>query len=333
MTPTSFYNQRNEAVFGKITGTNIGYIYAHRCTDSLSKQFLEAVTELTVRNPSDALIIDLRRNDGGGIFAFAPGWSQLYDKSVRWLSVAIRDTTNPANRNAMIRLENAEQGYEQSLTTGPERFFTWYKYRPRFFDKPIAVLAGPGSVSAGDLFVHAFRYHPRARIFGKPSNGAFGPRQPWRISDDTLNISFTMPAVNFYDVRTKNLLGGLAYPIDEEVWLTPKNVAAGDDDVVEAALRWIGKNSTNALPSILSVRAFPNPFIDQLSVRFSVARPQENVTISLSSVLGQVLTSYEQQYPEGEHVAVLSAPSLARGVYILTIQTRDKREVQQVIRN
>ncbi len=333
MTWDSFYQQRNEAIFGKITDTNIGYIYAHRCFDSLPRQFWEAVVELTDRNPSDALIIDLRRNDGGYLNAFGPGWAQLYDQSVRWLSIAIRDSNNQADRNALIRLENLEPVYEQGITTAPERFYTWYKYRPRLFDKPIAVLAGPGSASAGDMFVHLFRYHPRARIFGKPSNGAFGGRLPWKISNDTVNIAFTMPDANFYDVRTKKLLGGATYPIDEEVWLTPKNVIQGFDDVVEAAIRWISVNAPSAIPSFADTRAFPNPFTNELSVRLSINRPQEKVLIRLSSILGQEITSYEQEYEQGDHVAAVSTSALARGVYLLTIQTRDKREIIKVVKN
>lgn len=333
MTWSSFYTQRNEAIWGKITGTNIGYIYAHRCTDSLGKQFYNAVKELTQDNPSDALILDLRRNDGGGIFAFSPGWSQLYNQPVRWLSVAFRDTAKLYDRSAMIRIPEAEPSYEQSLTSAPERFFTWYRYQPKLYDKPIAVLAGPSSVSAGDLFVHAMRYHPRVRIFGKPSNGAFGSRLPWRISRDSVNISFTMPNVNFYDVRTGNWLGGRNYPIDDEVWLSQKNVIAGNDDVVEAAMRWIGTQSTKAVPSVISSRVYPNPFVEELSVRFNVTRESENVQIRLATVLSQSLTSFEEILPKGEHTIALRAPGLARGVYIVTIITRDKREVHRVVKN
>jgi hypothetical protein len=330
----SYYQQRNEAIWGRVEGTNIGYIYAHRCTDSLGRQFYNAVIELTQgNNPVDALILDLRRNDGGSISAFAPGWSQLYNQSVRWLSYAIRDTANVSNRNAMLKQEQLEPIYEQSLTTSPERFFTWYRYQPKFFDKPIAVLAGPGSVSAGDLFVHAMRYHPRARIFGKPSNGAFGSRQPWRISRDTVNINFTMPSVNFYDVRTKQFLGGRNYPIDEEVWLTQRNVLAGKDDVVEAAIRWIGTRKEAAVTSIVGTSAYPNPFTDKVSVRFNVARQSEKVTIRLMTMIGQELTSFEDSYPKGEHTVVLDAPNLSRGVYALTLQTQDKREIIKVVKN
>ncbi len=333
MSWTSFYQQRNEAIWGKVAGTNIGYIYAHRCTDSLGRQFYNAVKELTQDNPSDALILDLRRNDGGGIFAFSPGWSQLYNQSVRWLSVAFRDTAKPNDRTAMLRLPSAEPIYEQSLTTSPERSLTWYRYQPKLYDKPIAVLSGPGSVSAGDLFVHAMRYHPQVRIFGKPSNGAFGSRLPWRISRDTVNINFTMPNVNFYDVRTGNWLGGRNYPIDEEVWLTQKNVVMGNDDVVEAALRWIGTKNKNALASVISSRVYPNPFVEEVSVRFSIARESEAVQIRLSSVLGQELTSFNETLSKGEHIIVLRAPNLARGVYVVTIQTQDKRELHRLVKN
>ncbi len=40
-----------------------------------------------------------------------------------------------------------------------------------FFDKPIAILIGPGSISAGELEARRLSFHPNARIFGLPAPG------------------------------------------------------------------------------------------------------------------------------------------------------------------
>jgi len=47
--------------------------------------------------------------------------------------------------------------------------------RETYYDHPIAILTGPGAWSNGDWESLRSGFHPRARVFGKPSNGAFTP--------------------------------------------------------------------------------------------------------------------------------------------------------------
>jgi hypothetical protein len=64
-----------------------------------------------------------------------------------------------------------------------------------YYDRPIAVLTGPKSLSAGDIFPYLLKHHPRVRRFGRPTNGAFGTRtQLWSESDPyvgDLDVTFT----------------------------------------------------------------------------------------------------------------------------------------------
>src|SRR4029078_12266891 len=43
----------------------------------------------------------------------------------------------------------------------------------RSYNKPIAILDGPGAVSSGDDVALYMSYHPHARTFGKTTNTAF----------------------------------------------------------------------------------------------------------------------------------------------------------------
>jgi C-terminal processing protease CtpA/Prc len=105
-----------------------------------------------------------------------------------------------------------------------------------YYDRPIAVLIGPGSVSAGDLHAQRLLVHPMVRTFGKPSNGGFtlndnpdyGPR--W----------WTSRAIgSAYTVDGNRFLAHTGVPVDFEVWLNADDVAVGRDTVVETAIAWI----------------------------------------------------------------------------------------------
>jgi hypothetical protein len=113
------------------------------------------------------------------------------------------------------------------------------------YDKPIAVLTGPGAVSSGDQVALALSYHPMAKFFGKPTDGAFNSPTTWAIHDD---FYFGFAFYDAYlvsdttDHLTRNVFPGAAdFPSVpfEEIWLTPDSVAIGKDDVVEAAKTWL----------------------------------------------------------------------------------------------
>ena len=107
------------------------------------------------------------------------------------------------------------------------------------FDRPIAVLVGPGSVSSGEQVALRMTFHPRARLFGLSTNTAFNA--PAEVYSDgewqataAVADAFRLSAPG--DFLTHDLL-----PVDVEVWLSPGDVAAGHDTVVEAAIAWIGE--------------------------------------------------------------------------------------------
>jgi C-terminal processing protease CtpA/Prc len=101
------------------------------------------------------------------------------------------------------------------------------------------VLVGPRAISAGDLFPVYMTHHPRARRFGRITDGSFGSiTAPW-IPDpylDDLYMAYTYAAC--VDPELEWLQGAEVTP-ETEVWLEPDDGADGRDTVVEAALDWI----------------------------------------------------------------------------------------------
>jgi hypothetical protein len=114
---------------------------------------------------------------------------------------------------------------------------------------PIAVLVGPGAVSAGDLSSFWATFLPRSRTFGKSSATAFTlPTQPLLGSSLDLNPEWEtrVGEANAFEVGDPHVyLTHREFPVDELVWLEPDDVAAGKDTVVEAALRWIHEQIGN----------------------------------------------------------------------------------------
>jgi hypothetical protein len=111
------------------------------------------------------------------------------------------------------------------------------------YDGPIAVLVGPGAISAGDLSSIWASYFPRARTFGKTTAMAAGlPTQPALGTALDLHPEWfaTIAETNTYRVGApKDYLIHTDLPVDERAWLRPDDVAAGRDTVVEAALGWL----------------------------------------------------------------------------------------------
>jgi hypothetical protein len=111
------------------------------------------------------------------------------------------------------------------------------------YDGPIAVLVGPGAVSAGDLSAFWATFLPNARTFGKSTATAFTlPTQPLLGTSLDLNPEWEtrVGEANAFAVGDPHdYLTHREFPVDQLVWLKPHDVASGKDTVVEAAMRWI----------------------------------------------------------------------------------------------
>jgi len=207
--------------YGRIEGTNIGYIYVYNHGyAAVSSEFDAAVLALMGTN---GLIIDIRFNLGGR-YGLNAGMSRLMNHATL--------TMDGRARSSAVDLYSIGH-YNPSFWIGniPDDVGT-------FYDHPIAVLLGPNCGSYGDLTSWQFSYVSNARMFGQSPRAMFS------------GISGSQPSRTGYNMRCPNLTfvdhfapevprWGQEYPLDEAVWLTPDDVALGYDTVVKRARTWI----------------------------------------------------------------------------------------------
>jgi hypothetical protein len=226
--PEGACNNTNAVSWGVVEGTTIGYIYIWDfTTSSTAQRFADAVTDLRHTRKVSGLIIDLRMNWGGDVQNANAGLARLFgfDPTVNW-SFLTRSSTSDHLAFTPFQLD-------------------FFKFTPvgTTFDRPIAVLIGPGCLSAGDYNAFRLRFHPMARSFGKPTNGAFvaGPppeaqytgfvEQDWKY--------WYWPGFMLSLVPGEGPMIHKGVQPDESIWLTRQGVSRGEDDVVKRAIQWM----------------------------------------------------------------------------------------------
>ncbi len=219
------------ATWGIIEGTSIGYIYCIAMGWNVETEFYNAVDSIMHHNATTGLIIDFRMNTGGDMMLIYPGLELLF--AGNQYTVAYADRCSPDDRISMCNY------------LGPD-YTQIHGEHDSYYDKPIAILTGPGAVSAGDAIPLSLSLHPMAKTFGRPSSAAFnGPRDGaipfdfyFRYAEMDAYLATSTPQECLTHTEFP---GGPEYadiPY-ENVWLTQEGVVEGRDDVVEAASTWI----------------------------------------------------------------------------------------------
>jgi hypothetical protein len=255
--------------WGIIEGTRIGYIYGWGWFWDAEEEFYDAVRQLMYDDDTEGLIIDFRFNTGGNMFLSDRALELLFDQTIGTIDFAVR--CDDADHLGLCAVGNAEDYLIQGDPGS-------------FYDKPIAVLTGPGAVSSGDQVALRFKFHPNARFFGKSTNtlfsspdsiqllggrrgqawlGSFARADAFLVSElDDVPVVEDFPGLSDYHSRIHrhewwwwqdsagaavdqgavleaDFLTHDPLAVDYPVWLTPDDVAAGRDSVVEAAVQWI----------------------------------------------------------------------------------------------
>jgi carboxyl-terminal processing protease len=199
---------------------NIAYVALNSFEDeSLVKLFENALPKI---QKTGAMILDLRQNGGGDGSIGDRILAHLTARSFKGARWRTREYV-PA-----YRAWGREEGWHNSepeVTQGNPG---------SFYGKPIVLLIGPRTFSAGEDFTVAFDAMKRGKIAGEPSGGSTG--QP---------LPFNLPGGGWARVCTKrdSYPDGREFQPQVVVHPTVSDVRAGRDTVLEAALRELRKPS------------------------------------------------------------------------------------------
>ena|GEM_PF-2687776 len=225
--PSPWFYRSDLVRWGVIENTQIGYIYVYGWVEDAGNEFLEAVLALALsaNRQTEGLIIDFRMNIGGNMFLSNAGLNLLFKDRTPTISFAER--RDPADHFFM---EEPFEGYWRYyvISDKPDSFF---------YDRPIAVLTGPGAGSSGDQVALRMTFHPKARTFGKTTATAFNGPMLIDLPEDWSARYAVADAYRLTDPA--NFLTHDEFVVDFPVWLTEEDVAKGKDTVVEKAVRWI----------------------------------------------------------------------------------------------
>jgi len=231
--PMPDFDNRDLVTWGVVEGTRIGYIYVASWSEAaelgISRKFHDAIQTLMQEHDTEGLIIDYRLNTGGYMPVAHAGYSLLFGSPLAAVAFDVRG--DPNDHLSMV-----------PHPTFTARLFTIPGDPTTFYARPIAVLTGPGAWSNGDWESLRTALHPRARVFGKPTNGAFTPSDNPFLGAEW---HFSRATGSGYLLEGHRYLAHTSAPIDEEVWFTREDVAAGRDTVVAAAIDWIREAGGN----------------------------------------------------------------------------------------
>ncbi len=314
--------------WGLISGSQIGYVYVRAWTGTAGTEFDNAIDSLLTKHQTTGLIFDFRTNYGGSMSLAYPGLQRLFRRRTIY-TVAFAERCDTTDHLAMCPSPN-----------GPPLSYVIRGTATADYDHPIAVLVGPGAISSGDQVANLFRYHPRARFFGKSTSTAFNsptvlplPLSGWfalYATADAYRVS--VPG----DYLTHD-----EFPVDQPVWFAPDDVARGFDTVAGAAITWI--NGITGVEDAVAPRAglqpaAPNPFRRDTRLRFglSVAGPAKLEVFDLAGRRLRVLLD-ERSLTAGTHAATWDGRDQAghlvqAGVYLCRLETGSHSEMRRIVR-
>ncbi len=214
-----FVSQLGDYVsWGIIDGTQVGYIYVGALTSdwqpNLSTEFFNAADSLMHHFDTDGLILDIRLNYGGMIETANLALSLLFNSRVASLG---SDQRGPDTSN---HFQMVPYTSPTIIPGDPETIY----------DRPIAVLTGPGTISMGEQLAYRMQLHPMSRQFGKPTAGAISYTSGSFPLGGYTNWHICYTLANCYPAgQPGNYLAHTGLLPDEEVWLTKDDVANGEE--------------------------------------------------------------------------------------------------------
>ena len=312
--------------WGIVEGTQIGYIYVTAWTYDpiyqISQQFYNAIDSLMHHNETIGMIIDFRLNLGGGGTS-NNGFSLLFNTSFNTLNMDIR-CGDPNDHFSMC-----------NHPTITYLLFRIYGNPNNYYDKPIAVLTGPGTVSAGDFESRRLKFHPMAKFFGKSSSGAYCTASYPDLGHP--DWFFYLSTGNGYVISDHQYLAHTELDMYKEVWLTQEGVVNNKDDVVEAAIEWINdstsvaENNDKIILDYSLGNNYPNPFNPTTKISYQI--PEASfVTLKIYDVLGnEIVTLVNEEKSAGDYKTQLSGMRLTSGIYFYQLKAGNFVETKKML--
>lgn len=133
----------------------------------------------------------------------------------------------------------------------------------------------------------------------------------------------------------------VGFEVDEEVWLTPDDVAQGHDTVVERAIEWIqnlGERRYDvSVPEQYALHQnYPNPFNPVTILRYDIPE-QSEVTITIYDLLGRQVRTLVRDVEEPGFMFVVwdgtnaVGETAGAGVYLYRIQAGDFTRTKKMV--
>jgi len=236
------------------------------------------------------LILDIRLNYGGSSLVDDDGLSLLFNSYITTIAMDGRC----GNRDDHFKMCSSSwwTSYRLAIKGNPMSFY----------DRPIAVLTGPGAQSMGDQLSLKMKYHPMARLFGKSPAGAFSAWSAEYINLGFSDWMFACTIYNAYLVSNPGIyLTHTDLPVDEEVWLIQEDVAKGEDTVVKRAIEWI-QNLAYA-HDVTVDKTYLKPGIDSVLITATVENPNQH-NLSVEAVVRNIdstVTDNFDLFDDGMH--------------------------------
>jgi hypothetical protein len=306
--------------YGIIDGTDIGYIYGWGWFWDAENEFYQAVSDIMFNYETSGLIIDFRMNYGGNMFLSNLGLELLFNTQDTTIGFVGRNDPD----------DHCFWG-----NVAPPGIYVIQGDTGTYYDKPIAVLTGPGAVSSGDQVALRMKFHPMTKVFGKSTTAAFNA--PTNINLGNPDWTGRYASADAYLVSDPdNNLTHEEFEVDEYVWHNPEDVAQGIDAVVQAAVDWIDSLTvvtSEPLKICLKngIKNYPNPFSNQTTIEFTLPNAGF-VTLSIYDITGKRLeTILSKKLPKGDHKIKWNAKHLSEGIYIIRMETKSAVQVHKAL--